>query len=202
MRQRGFTLLELLVAIAVFAVVALAAYAGWQQVNIVRERAAEQAKRLDDLQRAFYWLSEDFTQAINRPSRDPLGQPMRAMEVSQIGENLIEFTRTGWTNPAEGISPPRSHLQRVAYQFQDNKLYRRYWYHVDRYADDGDRRRLLVDNVDEVSFRFLDAGGSWSDSWPPVSANPDEATPLPRAVEITLRLPDYGELQRLFGLPG
>jgi len=201
-RQRGFTLFELLVATAVFSVVALAAYQAWINFNIVREGATTQAARLDALQRTFYWLGEDFPQMLDRPVRDELGQERRALLVSEVGDNLIEFTRGGWSNPAAGITPPRSHLQRVAYQLEDGRLLRRYWYHLDRYNEGGDRRRLLLDRVSDVSFRFLDTGREWRDNWPPSNAQTPDAYPLPLAVEVNIETEDYGVLRRVFAVPG
>ncbi len=61
------------------------------------------------------------------------------------------------------------------------------------------RRRQMLSGVDSLSFRFLDNSGEWKGSWPPT----DVETPgLPLAIEFTLELEDYGDVIRVFALPG
>ena len=130
--------------------------------------------------------------------RDELGTNHVAFEANDIGDSLIEFTRAGWTNPAAGIVPNRSTLQRVAYAVEQQKLYRYHWYHLDRYDTESKKRRLLISEVDTFSMRFLDMENNWHDDWPVQSQKP---TPLPKAVELTVELVDLGEIKRLFSIP-
>ncbi len=191
-------MLELLVASAIFVVIGALSYSGWYNVQTIKSGTEARTQRLDELQRAWYWIAGDFEQAVDRPVRDELGTNHVAFEANDIGDSLIEFTRTGWTNPAAGIVPNRSTLQRVAYAVEQQKLYRYHWYHLDRYDTESKKRRLLISEVDTFSMRFLDTGNNWHDDWPANSQNP---TPLPKAVELTVELVDLGEIKRLFSIP-
>ncbi|MEM7294904.1 MAG: type II secretion system minor pseudopilin GspJ, partial [Pseudomonadota bacterium] len=138
----GFTLLELLVAMAIFAIISAVSYTGWYNIQQIKVRTEAQAERLDELQRAWYWMSEDFEQALDRPVRDQLGGGQLAFQGSNSGDALASFSRGGWTNPAAEILPNRSSVQRVSYVLEDRKLYREYWYHLDGIESESRRRRL------------------------------------------------------------
>lgn len=199
--QRGLTLLELLLASAIFLIISVAAYAGWRQVQLVKTSTDEQSQRMDDLQRTFYYLADDFGQLVNRPVRDAFGSELHPQQLNDIGENRIEFTRSGWVNPAFEIVPPRSTLQRVAYRVEDNQLFRVYWYHLDRAEDQITKKRLLIGGVSELSFRFFDTSKQWKENWPPLS-NTGDVFSMPLAVEVTITFDGVGEITRLFQVRG
>lgn len=195
---RGFTLIELLVAMFLLAVLGTAGFRMLMQITATRTAVEAQAERLADLQRTFYWLAEDVTEAVNRPVRSSADQKLEALQINVAGEAFFELTRAGWDNPAEDVSPPRSDLQRVAWTLEGTELYRAYWYHLDSTDEVPNRRRRLLDRVEEVRLRFLDASGDWQESWPP----PDLENPgPPRAIEFTFALEDIGEVRRVFVLP-
>lgn len=199
MKIRGFTLIELLVAMFLLAILGTAGFTMLFQLNTARERLDEQADRLNSLQRTFYWMAEDITQIVDRPIRSALDSPTPALMFNLQGESLFEFTRAGWTNPAADVSPSRSNLQRVSYVLEDDRLLRQYWYHLDTLEELPTKRRQLLEGVENLTFRFLDKGGEWRNSWPP----PDVETPgQPAAVEIKIELLEFGEIRRLFSLPG
>lgn len=199
-RQAGFTLIELLVAMLIFAVLGTAAYQGLFQVQRVKEGVELQSERLTRLQRTFYWLTDDLTQLADRPVRTTLGSLEPAFRYSETGESILEFTRSGWSNPAADVTPPRSSLQRVAYSLDDDRLIRKYWYHLDRMEGDKVKRRVLLNEVASVELRFMDGEGEWHQSWPPPSV--DSGPQLPTAIEITLELEEFGSITRLFAPRG
>ncbi len=202
MRQRGFTLIELIVAIAVLAVMGGAAYAGWFNVTRIGNSIEKSVAQYDALERTFYWLQEDFEQIVRRDVVDELGGKRKSLEVSQAGEFLIQVTRGGWTNPAMLQMPPRSDLQRVAYVLDDQShLLRRYWYHVDRFDSSEFQERRLLENVSGLTFRFLNLTGAWHTTWPPEDNVDDNFDDLPAAVEATVEVDGVGSISRLFILP-
>lgn len=196
MKASGFTLIELLVAMLIFAVLGTAAYQGLFQVQRVKEGVDRQSEHLTRLQRTFYWLTDDLSQLADRPVRATLGSLEPAFRYSETGESILEFTRSGWSNPAADVTPPRSTLQRVAYSLDDDRLIRKYWYHLDRLESDKVKRRVLLENVASVGLRFMDAEGDWHQSWPPPSG--EEGPLLPTAIEIKLELEEFGTITRLF----
>ncbi len=199
--EKGFTLFELLIAMVIFAVLGTVAYQGLFQTQRIKEGVLTQSERLAELRRAFYWLSDDMAQIVDRPVRGALGTPEPALVVSQAGDYLLQFTRAGWTNPAADVSPARSNLQRVSYQLEGDRLIRLYAYHLDKVEDASGKRRRLLNGVDSLSMRFLDSGGGWHDAWPPANAEPDIRS-LPLAIEFSLELQEMGNIKRLFSLPG
>ena len=198
-RQSGFTLLELLVASAIFVVIGAISYTGWFNIQQLKSSTEEQAERLDELQRAWYWIAEDFEQVTDRQVRDQFGSKKLAFETNEVGDSQLEFTRAGWINPAADLLPGRSSLQRVAYNVEDDKLYRYYWYHLDRFDEESKTRRLLISDVDSFSMRFLSDDDKWRDDWP--DRNSSNAPGLPKAVEIVVELPGMGRIARRFLVP-
>lgn len=201
-RQAGFTLIEFLVASAVLAVMGGVAYAGWFNVNRISDGVLQTTERYEQLQNTFRWFATDFEQIVERDSVDNLGDKRKSLELSEAGEYVIELTRGGWTNPALLELPPRSHLQRVGYRIDDdNRLLRRYWYHVDRFEGATFRDKMMVDGVEALTFRFHDRGGEWHNSWPPENVDTEEFNEMPMALEVTLELEDLGSVRRLYVLP-
>jgi general secretion pathway protein J len=119
---KGFTLLEMVVTIAIFAFIYVWVASFLGSALQGREQLNANASIMERNQRAITYLTLDFEQLISRPVRDPYGDPQPAI----IGrDNYVEFTRLGWSNPF-GLRQ-RSEMQRVIYTLEDGKLYRRYW---------------------------------------------------------------------------
>ncbi len=198
---RGFTLLELLVALAVFAIMSIAAYSGLRNVLFTRAAVEAQSQRLAAVQLAIYRLEQDIEQAVPRSIRDEYGDPQAAMIGSELSDDRLTLTRSGWDNP---LGQPRATLQRVAYRLWEGRLWRLYWPVLDRGGRIEPRETLLLDRVRTFKVRFL-YRGHWRDDWPPPSdaeTDPKNSDPMPRAVEISLTLEDWGEITRLLPLPG
>ncbi|MGE0113567.1 MAG: type II secretion system minor pseudopilin GspJ [Steroidobacteraceae bacterium] len=194
----GFTLLELLIAIAIFAVVGVLAMSGYNELLMQRERAAQTMARARAVQRAVTRLAQDFAQLEPRAVRDATATTTNpALYFNAAGTYVVELTRAGWTNPA-GVS--RSTLQRVGYRLVDGKLYRDYWTVLDRTLSNTPAQALLIDKVTAFSLRFMDRNRQWQTGWPADStggAGNARARSLPLAVEITLTLEDWGQLKRV-----
>ena len=201
MRSRGFTLLEVLVSVFVFGIVAMLAYGGYNQLTRQSDIVETNASRTRAIQAAVQRMSEDFAMMEPRPVREPLGESFEpALRSDTRTETLAELTRSGWSNPA-GVS--RSTLQRVAYRLQDNELQRAYWSALDRTLTAEPTAATLLDRVRSVNFRFMDQNQTWHEQWPPVGfSGPDAVRVRPIAVEITIDLEDWGKLVRLVEVSG
>ena len=202
MRARGFTLLEVLVAVVILGIISMLAYGGYNQLVRQSEIVDSSAARTRAIQSTVQRMAEDFEMLEPRPIREPLGEEIEpALRAGGTRtDTLLDLTRSGWTNPA-GLS--RSTLQRVTYRLMDNKLERAYWIALDRTLTTEPTSAVLLDKVRTVSFRFMDQNQSWHEQWPPLGySGPDAARIRPIAVEITLELEDWGKLVRLVEVSG
>jgi general secretion pathway protein J len=189
------TLLEMLVAVAVFAVVAVIAYAGLRAVLAARQATQEQASALSRLQTALSWLTRDLRAIVRRPVRDAYGDRRPALDGTQAGR--LEWTRAGWPNPT---GRRRSTLQRVAYRLEGGGLVRDAWFVLDRAQDTKPHELTLLDGVSGLRFRMLNASRQWQDVWPG-SAGRGPSGSLPVAVEVVLDTRRWGEIRRLVPMP-
>jgi len=197
--QVGFTLLEVLVAMAIFSIVAYMAYGGFAAVLKQQQIVDASSARLRSVQFAVRQLANDFAQLQPRPIREELGEGWRGALVAGGRElQAAELTRAGWPNP---LARSRPTLQRVAYRVEEGTLIRSYWPVLDRLLEEEPVETELVDGVTELRFRFLDAGGEWIEQWPAPDAG-DDPRLIPRAVEISLELDDWGEIVRIVEVAG
>jgi len=198
LKQRGFTLLELLIASIIFAIMALMAYGGLDNV-ISNSKSSQQAlKRLQQIQQSVSVLNRDMSQIIPRTIRDEYGNVQPYLIAGSNVDNLIEFTRGGRVNPANLL---RSTLLRVAYQFDDEKLVRLQWPQLDRAQEVEAKQTALIDEVEEFTLRFLDQNAEWQEQWPPLNSAGDGDNPVQlHAIEIVMQLKDWGEIRRLYAM--
>jgi len=191
----GFTLLELLIALAIFALIGIAAYNGLDTSLAVRSQLQRDSQRLGEIQLALHFLERDLEQAIARPVRDGYGSRQPALQANGSAGTLFSLSHAGWDNP---LAAPRSQLQRVEYRLREQTLWRVYQPSLDGTAEE--RQSALLSGVDEVRVRWLDRARQWQSSWPSQSADATAAYTLPRAAEVQLRLRDWGEITRLLAL--
>jgi general secretion pathway protein J len=207
LRQRGFTLIELAVAVFITAIMFAIGYGAVNQAVKNREAIEQQQERLLAVQTTMRTIAQDVNQLALRAIRDPSGNGLLPVLVAS-GSNqqrLLELTRNGWANPA-GVQRPA--LQRVVYLFEENTLRREYWPVLDPLLSTEPIRKDLCTGVKSVTFRYMDVSRQWRDTWPPATAvattpgntNINERH-RPVAVEVTLELNDWGKVVRVLEVP-
>ena len=173
--RNGFTLVEMLVALALFAVIAVGAL-GLLRFSVDAELASR--KKTDDIaaQRRFLsvWTA-DLAQAVPRPARDQAGVSHPAFEANVDGV-VIRLTRSGWDN-VDGAARPR--LQKVEYRVTPTALVRAGYPFPDGAAPEVGAEMLPLTGTPTLRFRSKD--GNWRDRW-----EPQLSTELPVAVELLL----------------
>ncbi len=192
---QGFTLLELLVAIAVFSIMATMAYGGLRSVMAGREHTDQVAQRLRELQRTLLFLQQDLSQIVARPVRDEYGEVESAVIAGGAEDEVLQLTRGG----VGRIGRDRPSLRRVSYQLKGSQLIRRVWPTLDRVQGSEPRQFYLASTLERIEFRFLSdkASADWMSSWPPLGETTAKSV-VPRAVEVTLQVTGIGAITRLF----
>lgn len=200
-RQNGFTLLEVLIAIGITALIGLGT---WQLMSgTIRAQNITQnnSERFEKLQKMMLILSRDIQQISHRSIRDEYGDFQPAVS-NRNSLYSLELTRSGWRNP---MSDPRSDLQRVSYELLDGELLRHYWTVLDRPQDSESVIQTVLTDIDTLSLRFMKSDNQWVDAWPPEQTDQDSSTVtnhlIPKAIEVTIEHEYFGTLVRLYDLP-
>lgn len=200
---RGFTLLELLVALFVAAVMFAIGYAGVAEAARNRTAVLEAQRDFGALQRTVRILARDLAEIEARPVRDELGRgQVAAVLAGGAAGNLLVLTRGGRSS---GSTHLRGSLQRIEYVIENDALVRRSYPVLDRVQDTRPVRRELLGGVRALRLRFLDARGEWLENWPAGASGESPAVlerRRPRAVEFTLDTARFGAIRRVIEVPG
>ncbi len=183
-KQQGFTLLEILIALAIFAVMSMMAYAGLAAVLDARASTVPRAQQLAQLQTTLYLLNEDLSQVINRPIRDQMGSSEPAFSIGR-GNEIFVFTRTV---PSWSTNSSENNLLRVSYSLEKEALYRRVWTIPDRTQQTEYRRRKLLVTQGVTIKGFNPKTKSWGDI----------VGEIPLALDISFKLDGLGSVHRTF----
>lgn len=197
-RSAGFTLIELVVATAIFAIMSAMVYGALDSVRQQRVFSEEAAVDLRELHYAMRRIALDAAQIQPRPVRDELGDQGSAVRTA-TGDAAIELSVGGWRNP---MSQPRGTIQRVAYLVDGDTLVRLHWPVLDRTLASEPLRIELLSGVVAIQVRFLDESGEWTEQWPPLSTAGSSPRARPRALEIIIEHEDWGVLNRIVEVAG
>jgi general secretion pathway protein J len=206
--RRGFTLIEVLVALAIFAILSAISFRGLAAVLDARARIVEENRKWREVAMAFAMMDRDLAAAANRPGRSPddlVIPPFfgNAPELSREPTQLA-FSRMG----DEGV-PAR----RVAYRLNGSTLELLAYPSIDAAPRDVAAAFPLLTGVQAMNTRFLDINGNWQTRWPSLNngaassasvvgtAAPKKNPPLPRAVELSVTLASGEQIDRIFALP-
>ncbi len=195
--RHGFSLIELLVALAVFATMAALAYGGLDSIVRTRAELNRRATDFQGLRRCIATLDRDLREAVARSVRGNYGEPLPAFSGAAT---RLEFTRMGFANPQ---AEPRSTRKRVFCELDGNAHQRGNFPVHDRAPVTAPQMATLRDPVARLRVRYIDKSNRWIESCPPLeNTNPSQAltTQLPRAVEFHIENSVYGEIVHLVEL--
>lgn len=194
MKPTGFTLIEVLVALVIFSVIAILGYRGLSAMIAAESHLSTEARRWQQLDRFMVEFDNDFRYAAPRGGRDAGGLPHKPFEAvpapREPDDGNITLTRFAPADDLAGIG-----MRRVAYRFEPSTVVLLVWPALDAAPRTRPERYVLIEGVAGASARYLDASGRWIDTWP-ASNRSDE--PLPRAIELTLNLEGIGAITRVF----
>lgn len=206
--SRGFTLIEVLIAMAITALVAVLSYQSLSSVLNSVESLRDNGERVSELNRTWTVVSRDIRQFVPRPVRDEFGESESAMWGGSGADSALSLTRGGWYNPNQQL---RSSLQRVRYRLEDDELWRESYTVLDRVSDSEPQRALLLEGVVSFELAFLSPQvtlrgaeldtDDWPDNWGLNASNSRLVDP-PQALELRLELEDLDEVRWLYELPG
>ncbi|TWX73054.1 type II secretion system protein GspJ [Colwellia sp. C1TZA3] len=195
-RSQGFTLLEVLIAIAIFSVISMASFSIFETVINSDTATKARTDRINELQRGFLIIERDMLQIARRSVRLNGEAPLSGFlhtdnDSFTTSEQAIAFVRHGWTNP--GLLLPRSDMQSVAYQLNESTVERVHFNFVDAVLGEEPKVRPLISQVEKLNFEFYD-GKKWQKTLQEQS--------LPMAIAIEIDTTDYGIIRRQFIVAG
>ena len=189
----GFTLLEIIIAVAIFGVIASIVFPALLQFLDMRERVDEKHQQISGLQKTFQFLANDLRFASNRLSKDEYGEVGKTT-LTINDDFLIDLTALYSDLSLQGLAVPR----RVRWQLQGGVLQRIQYPVMDPEADTRVMIQSLLENVEDVEIEVshIEDGRDNTDSdW-------DEQKRLPDLIDVTIKMPKGMEYRRVFSMLG
>jgi general secretion pathway protein J len=191
-KRSGFTLLEVLIAIAIVALLALMGYRALSALSESESRLSAEATRWRTLDLFFARLEADLREAVPRPARSGAAREAAWLAaVDAAGNGALAFSRAG---PDFAIDPG-SIGQRLGYRLRNGSIEVLYWPGYDRPRDGEPAAYALLSGVTQFRLSYLTGTGIWVDSWP-IGGEAD----LPRATRVMVTLASGEEIERWLAL--
>lgn len=182
--EQGFTLVEMLVALSLFAAIAAIGVGLLRSSVDTQDAVQDRLQAMSGVNRLRAVMANDLAAALPRATRGPAGETVPAFIGSATGFAFVHAA------PAlDGGARPD--IERTGYALVGDEWRRATQPMLDGAAlGEGDR---LVDDITAVALRYRDHEGTWGDSW---TSEPGDR--LPRAVELRLTRDGRAPLTMIF----
>lgn len=181
-KRSGFTLVELLVAIAIFAVLSALGWKVFDYLIKIKERNTQHEQRLGQLQEAYQQVLRDTVQIV--PVTANVARQVQPAVMLQNGQ--LTFSKTGVTDPLMQGIPPEERVEYI-YKADEKKLYRYKYKNLNQTGNDQPETSVLLDSVDQFQIMLLNPNEMAQ--WPEVALSENDVTQtkiLPRGLKINL----------------
>lgn len=217
--QKGFTLIEIIVAIGIFSLLSMGCYLTARGVISSRDRIIYNSDKIREFSRGFRIIDDDFKHIIVRGILDENGglNPSYEKNPNDYENMAIEFSRTGYRNP---LYLKRSKIIRVAYSVSDDleekqlislgfseeeakklkdgkHLIRYVWPVLDRGDDNEPVMQLILKNIESFDVEYFNDEKNWLPDWP-LTTNEDDQNVIPSALKIKITDKDKRYFERIF----
>lgn len=199
MNTKGYTLIEVLIALAVFAIIAVLTSSALQQTLSINQRLQTHMTEWENFSLAIDHINQHITQIVARGVRGNDGIPIPSF----VGKkDYIEFTRGGYTAPPD--ERRQSSLARIALLCEKGKLIERRWPVLDSINRKQYQDTVLLHHLSRCEFDFLSQQMEWLAPW---RANTDigkrqnavmEMLFLPKAIRLKLDWQNKGLSKFIF----
>ena len=191
-RGGGFTLIEILIALAILALIAVLGYRATSSLAQSEVKLSDESARWRALDGMFARLEADMRAALPRTVRAGNSvEPAWVGATDAAGNATVRFSRAG----TESVGEPGAAGQRIAYRLANGAIEVDYWPHLDQPASVAPTAYALAGGVTALRVSYLDSQGGWQERWPVLG----EPT-LPRGVRIVLTQDDGTSIERWLAL--
>ena len=191
-RNRGFTLIEVLIAVTIFAVMSAFAYRALSSILDARERVAQENQKWRGVSTFFARLEADLASAAGRSIRNSNNLEEAAfvgnLTFNKETDGQLMFTRMGLPGSSGTLAAP----QRLGYRIKQGTIEELVWPVLDQGQRTVPAVYPLLSGINTFTLRYLSSTNIWQTSWPPQTTGPASVRDIPKAVEVALTL-DSGE---------
>ena len=201
LRMQGFTLIEVMIAIVIMAMIAIMTNQSLTAAITSSQATQEAVERVAAVDRIWVLFETDTRNIIPGMPSTANSKSIPPVYIDPSDQYRFSLLRAGYANP---LHLPRTEVVRVGYRFEDGTIWRDTWVNISDNDERQAKPQKVLEHVEDMFIKALPAqgatfsGGPWVERWPD-SGQP----PLPAAIEITLKLEDFGEIKRVYSvLPG